>query len=497
MESTSQPKPIRSTPNHLHFLSFKPEAFAGLADTDLLFFFDKEQPIVGFTGDQGTGKTSALRCLQFLMGGEEPDNAINSKTGKKTAELVLEPEPGVKIISRCTRTGFTVTRVDGEGSSASSSTVKKPKDFLRKLIGPVGVSPMFLKEKDGAAQIKWARSLSPISSEEAQREGLLVTQKTAAFKARTDAGRDLRNLSARLTGSGWFVPMKGGRVIPTPAFTEKVEEVAGVNMRVQLDEANKRVELAEAAARKDLETENEIGRLAQVSELAEKEIKRLERELEEQRRVWIESGKQKKKLEDERKPTEEVAAELEAAKKEVAELAGKGLEKERITQWQKFLEEYLEAESEWTKQHQAYNDAVREHKKLVTDNVPKIEGLEACVPYELDLEVERARLVSLHEDESSEDIENRLQESIAAARREGLFYRGHSIAELSESELWDLAIQFWSVMDAHVILVENLPSLGSDAIDRINQFVEAGGQVFYSAMQRGTRELKVTVHQNL
>ena len=105
-------------------------------------------------------------------------------------------------------------------------------------------------------------------------------------------------------------------------------------------------------------------------------------------------------------------------------------------------------------------------KKFIAEFTPSIKGLEVCVPDEDD-------------------------------PREGVFYKGMSTAELSESELWELMTILLQKLKVKILLVENISSLGTSAVETFNKFIKAGGYIFASEMERGQKKLMVTIHENI
>ena len=76
---------------------------------------------------------------------------------------------------------------------------------------------------------------------------------------------------------------------------------------------------------------------------------------------------------------------------------------------------------------------------------------------------------------------------------EGLYYQNKTLAQLSESELWDLFIQIWEDNDVRFIFCENIQDLGSEAIKTMNRLVkEKKAKIFASEMERGKKEMEVS-----
>ena len=80
---------------------------------------------------------------------------------------------------------------------------------------------------------------------------------------------------------------------------------------------------------------------------------------------------------------------------------------------------------------------------------------------------------------------------------EGLFYTGKSIDQLCESELWEMCLLVWAAFDVRIVFAENLNSLGSNAIERLNWFVDNGGYVFATEMDRAEKNIKISVNTKI
>jgi hypothetical protein len=75
---------------------------------------------------------------------------------------------------------------------------------------------------------------------------------------------------------------------------------------------------------------------------------------------------------------------------------------------------------------------------------------------------------------------------------EGIYYNGKSLAQLSESELWDLFENIWAEKGVQFVFCENITSLGSEAVKTLNRLVkEKKAQVFATAMDRSKKDMEI------
>jgi len=77
-------------------------------------------------------------------------------------------------------------------------------------------------------------------------------------------------------------------------------------------------------------------------------------------------------------------------------------------------------------------------------------------------------------------------------REKGLYLNGINISVLSESERYGLCIKIWEHFKIKVVFIENITSLGSNAMDIIKMFIANGGKVFCTRMKRLQDKISVT-----
>ena len=473
---TTEVADIASRPNHLKLVSLTVDTFAGLdySDKSLVIVFPEGENIAEFSGDQGVGKTSLANALSTLMGGDEPKNAINADKLTKGAALKFI-DNGTEYESKLTKSAYTLKQItDVPGAKKAIATVSSPKTVLSNIVGPLGVSPDFLKGKSkGEDQIAWIKSMASQNTDLAAQEQEYKTMHDIAYKKRTQVNKDLQDLGSKITESTLYVWDNENKVfVQSENYKMAVQvESEAPKDRKELDEKFK------SAEKKNSEYNNGKGRVVELESeaaLKRQEIKRIEDEI---LRLQAQLETEKIKLtttishiqigKDYVEKRKDAEQEYQAVRKEVMDYS----EIEKIRNLIATTDSNLAAYNESARVKQELNDIMdgceKGLKELAQKYTPNIEGLEVVVA------------------------------NIDSAKPEGVYYKGTNISHLCESELWDLCLQVWKHTGIRIVFIENSSSLGSEAIQRINWFAANGGYVFVTTMQRGYKELKVSFHKEL
>ncbi len=475
-DTNQEPKEeVYSRPNHLKFIQAEVEDYAGISgDKAIVVVFPDGQPIMEATGDQGVCKTSLLAALKTALGGEEPANAINSKTKKKSISLQFEFD-GEIYKTRQTTNSFSLTKIqEGPGGKLIQSEIKKPKDVLSSLI-KVGVSPEFLsKKKSGEEQVKWIKELAKSNPELAEKEAVSKKKYDDAYAERTEVNRDVKSLLATLTTSGYYIWDDENKVLhPSDKFSAdgnvvaaapdgdvelKAEYEAAAKLNNELVSANVRLEQLESNKNIAIKNQEDIQR----------EIERLTMGLTEQKNKEVEADEAIVKARAYIEERKDAPVRLQKVNTDLQNSANIALMRKALWDAAVSAGKYKEKEAKQQELNNTLVDAQTEIAELAKAYTPAIEGLEV---------------------EIGNNIDNK--------RPIGVYYKGTNISYLSESELWDLCLQVWKISGVSVVFIENSSSLGTDAINRVNWFAENGGKVFISTLSRGYRELVVSFHKDL
>jgi hypothetical protein len=464
-DGAATPELPTSTPRRLKLLEYKPEYYGGInqddpeAKVDAIIFLPDAGNIVQFTGDQAKNKSSNLNCIKALFGAEEVANATNSNAKKKAATLKFEYDDKTYEI-RLINNNFTVKLIQKVGDKEVSSEVKSPKQFLKDLIGPVGVSPLALKTMDGASQLKWIRSITRMSETELQLEAELVANRKKAYDERTEINRDANRLYTEVKASGYYEWEADNKVFhETPTLKEHAALVA--NKSHDDGEIKKRL----AAKQSEVDHYNSISLRLKNNEAykpkMEQEVANLEKLLADKKAALenlnlaietdISDGKQ----------FENVATELQAIQDELGNVGKLQIMKNNIEANALKLKAYNAAATQsvlLTSKIDNY-DALRQ--EMIKQFTPAIEGLEV-IPAGLDPQ-----------------------------RLEGIYYKGHAPAEWSTSEGYGFWLKAMQAQKLKVAILEDVNILGTDAVECINYFAKEGGVVFLSCTQRGVDSLTV------
>jgi hypothetical protein len=467
-------KEVYSTQRNVQLLQFNPESFGGIRpDMNLVFYFG-DVSVVGFTGDQGQGKTSLLNCLIASLGGEEANNSIHEsvedgKVVKSRKSTLTFKETGndlVTYVVTMTKTAITLKRIDTTSGTPVSSVIESPKTFLRNIFGPVGITPMILKEKDGKKQIEWIRSLYKFTPEQLAQEKELKKTILTNYTKRTDVNKDVKRLNAELKQDiyfSWddenktFVP--SAQLKADQLFIEK-NNLSEEELRGQSIEINERMrQLTQARTRvEQLQTEERV---------CEERIASLEEKIKYEKALLF-STKEKISTGNEYiKNLEPVEVESEQIQEKLIEIGKVSLKKNNIYISNRKLNEFNQIVDQQIELNAIIDSARSQLISFVKEFTPEIEGLEIIIT------------------DSAIDVQ----------KEEGLYYMGRTMAQLSESELWDFYLQICKYFDIRFMFIENVQSLGSAAIERLNWFVENNyGYVFYTAMVRGLSEMTLKLN---
>ncbi len=454
-------KPIVSTDKVLRMIRFHPKSFGGIHEKMnlVIVFDDPSKRIVGLEGDQGQCKTSALEALYASFGGTEPKNAINSEDKVKDVDLVFEKGPD-RYQVRLTKGSFTVTKHDPEGNKAKMDA---PKDFLKRLIGPIGLNPMDLKNMKGKEQVKWLRDLTTLTPEQLKQEADILSQKEDKYNKRTDINREAKQLHAELLQTGYYLYEEEKRTFtPTDVHKENVAVLASsVLDEVQLEATFKEVD----KRKKDWEKEKENLVILQSNEQKNLAyIANLEEDLRVARLRAIELSNQIEACEKTCNENGSVEKEYDKAFKDIQELSKLKLLEKSLSDSAEKMSVFKEKVTQSEQLSKEIDEYTEQHKQFIKLFTPTINDFDVVVP-------------------GVEDSKK---------REEGLYYKDKTMLMLSESELFELYIQLLDSQNVRICIIENITSLGSQAIEKINWFVEQrGGYVFYSAMQRGQEKMSV------
>ncbi len=433
-------------------------------------------------GDQGTGKTSLLNSLLEVTGNILAPNAINSIDQDKKINLMLEGLDGHLYNVRTTKSTYVIERIDtdeegkpivNEKGKMQKAEIKEPKSMIKKIVGPAGISPQWLRDMKPGEQVVWLRSLYTLDPEVLKTEAKIKTDYETNYKARTSAGNEHKRFKALVDASPYYGEYTRWEAYfastnfddvetkfkdAQEAYTQYQRYEMGLNQLKDVTLANATNDVLRAEG--DIETiEKQIKELQKkLSEAHDAKQKKVEAKIAVENRItdgdkWITDNKAVK----------ETYEGFSEKIKEATEFKGKKQEWETLLSNKKQMDHFSDERIRLTNR---LDEMAKIKKELISQFSPAIEGFEVCIPDEEE-------------------------------KREGLFYHGKPLDQLAESELWELATQLWQELNVQMVFVENISSLGTGAITKFNEFIEKGGYVFATVMNRAEKNLKITFQSKI
>lgn len=485
--------------NNWRLEQYTAESFAGIDKSKgIVVVFPEGKNLVEYSGNQGAGKTSHLSILKHLFGAEPIPNAVNKTDGTISGELVIV-KGDLKYVVKANKRNMVVILHQEDGTK---SKIDEPKTFMQKLIGPYGDDPMDLKNKKGKDQIKWVRSLFNLTKEEQETEDKIMDSYKKSYEERTEINKQLASLKTKLADTGyynWDKENKCFTAIPKLEEDKKIissgaadAEAINSTLRKAQEKYNEsvRCEFAMQGLNDDVAKKN-----IDIATIEDK-IKKLQEELEVERSALA-------NLQDRIKNGIEYNKQFIYAKDELAsaQLASQRLHENKalevgIANAQRLLVDFDMKEQESLLINGKIDETQLLIKKMIKSFTPEIDGLEIKVASVIDAEFENQAYRATHPGCTDRDAFMHV-EGLKTDNVDGLFCNGRSVAEMSESELYSLCIKLWEFMGVRVVFIENITSLGSEAIDVINMFAEKGAYVFYSQMDRKQKDLKINFHNKI
>lgn len=455
--------------NTLRFISFTPEVFGGInsqnAPDMVIAFPDENQRIVELEGNQGRCKTSLLNFVRVMCGGDMPSSAINSIENdvRGTQEFAIGDRT-YKV--RMTKSGFSLSYT----SPTEKGKIEGPKSHLQSLIGNIGLSPMDLKDMKGKEQIKWLRDVFRLTDEQKKTENTIAQNLQKSFDTRTGVNRDYDRMHKEVLATGYFRFDPDNKVFyhndTHAADAEFVSKNHYDDESIKLrHEAAQTKSMQRQAAYSKIERykeslQEEEVRVSDIkSQIAELELRLSMAEANvEKFKTGISDGD--KWLLDNPDPSQELQ-DILTLMTNSGEVRSKS---DAIQKADKKLEEFNK-----TEEHKiALDGEVEEYRaqmrEFIKETTPPVDGLEVIVG-------------DWHPE-----------------KNEGIYYHNRTPQQLSESEAWEFYLKLCKALDIKVVLLENISSMGSSAIEVINEFARSGGYVFCTKMNRKKADINISFH---
>jgi hypothetical protein len=435
------------------------ESFKGVNDLSIDF---NDKPIIALIADGGIGKSSVLGFVQACVEGRVPEEAINqvTKKAKGSLDLQIDDKQYTITISRSKKS----ESVKIKGSDGMEGS----KEVLRKIIGPVAISPFELKDLKPEDQLIEYKKLCKIDTAEIDKQ--LKELRTE----RTMIGRRKKELEGWLkTDPAYSIDME-----------EKMERLANPiildPLMAKLDAANKKIqEIAQIRQTLTNLEVNEKGILQNISDI-EEQIANLQKRLEAQRESLKTTRAElantdimlQSRLQDEPN-IEEIQQEIKVANEHNAE-------RERLQEYLLKYKELEEKQQEYEEKSQEIDRKEKEKGDLIVANGLSVPGLEFREP--------------------KTDSEGAVVDD-----SEGLYFEGKPLSFLSTTEIIKFGVMLKNAIDERngnkglpVLIMDDFESVGSKGRAEVERLCrEEGYQALVAIMDPEVSQLKVVIQNDL
>lgn len=417
-----------------------------------------------FEGNQGTNKTSTMMALESLLGGLYPDYYINkeSKTINGAMEFTVDD---VNYRSKITKTQFKLEQFINVAGKDKWISTGEDKKLIRQLL-PFATSPEILTTKNGEEQIEWLKKLAGSTADDNQ----LALEYKKKYDERTVKNREVDIYKKQLLESERFVK-EGKDIKPSEDYEKFQSEMLGIDID--------KVIAIQEAEQQNLNVEYERYQKAKTK-------------LETIDATIIEKNKS---IEDKRKQILDLEASISAIAEEI-----------------KKQEDLKVAGQQFISENVSIVERMAKISELIKESRLSKQTQESCVSTNKTYDTykvvfDEANLLTNKLDEISEqrlalaktftpDIEGFEVELGNLDKEKGIYLNGINIATLSESERYGLCLKIWAFYKIRVVFIENITSLGSSAMEIINMFIEQGGTVFATKMNRNQDKISVSFNIN-
>lgn len=408
----------------------------------------KNQNIIEFFGDEGTGKSSTLAGIMYAMGGAfelDKKKLFNSKDKAIDVNLKFTYNgEQYQVIAGSTRIELKKLQENGKWKPEDS-----PVATMRKIFGQVGLNPD-LKNMKGKDQIEYLLQRFGSGEDASKKMKKLESDIDTVFTARRDVNREIKSLAAALE----IDPLYQNREASEKRFSKPI---SAEKEKKAFDEKSK-------AAAEFEKNKSAVATLSQEWGVKTDEIVELRSKL-------------------------DAAIKQEAALKERVEKGNKWVEDNKH-----IPKEFEIANKEWLNLSQTLAD-YEKWKGLLHKEKQLIERQEAAVTATGQLETMREQLLKLTKS-CLPKVEG-LTIKVAAGldkedKPEGVFYFDQPLHELNQSKYETMWAKMVVEEDTPFLFFENLNNFGSNTQGLLNSLSkEEGVVIFGTRTDPGVKEMGV------
>lgn len=416
----------------------------------------KNQNIIELVGDEALCKTSTICGILYAMGGAlniDKKELFNTIDGALDVNLKFEyDEEKYEVIVKNDR--ITLKKYNEE--SDKWKTQDEPMATLRRIFGPVGLSPFRIKQLEGKKQIEFFQEMFGSGEDTKKKHKKLEDDYDKLYSDRREINRVIKSLNGALQEESLYLEYeKNQKRFKNPINAEK--------------EKQRYDELAKKNSDYNMVKDQKLPALEERLKNKKDEIADLERQLAAAKASEIELTKgvsdYKKWVADNKGIEKEYAA----ANENWLNMSKLLSEQARWKDVLKKEKELNDCEAASAKATQQLQDLDLEILKLTKSYMPKIDGLKMVVKPSIDKEKEEI----------------------------GVFYNGKSMAQLNESAFVKMWAEIFFEKGIYFLFFENLNSYGSTAVSLLNELAKEGATIFGSRLERKKRKLEINFNSKI
>lgn len=414
-------------------------AFAGISPHSPVVLDFTQSNFIHITGDQGVGKTSLINALLVACGqlSKNDKDFINLESGNIDINFEFVGKDRLTYAVRCTKSAFKLTY---EGALVAEPIAK-----MKELLGVAGTSPMEVKNKPLREIVKWLSSYSTKSLEEYEADMKKFKDSMKAHQAtRAAANKSVLSLTQWLEAE--------------PLFHKWDESEKKYKEAVQIEKLS--AELKVAGTKSD------------------------------------QLVRAKEKLRNQKETKIKVQEQLDALNEQMADLD------DRIVIGEDFVQKNKEASKEYDEVKLRYDNAYHEmsayntwqqvkEKKKEKDDFDKVAKKADVSEKEIIQKVKDLQTEILPDIKGVSLITEDYSEG-GVSYKEGLYWNGRNVAQLSESEWWGIVLAIWKKYKVKIVVIDNFSSLGSKAADLLQGLVKDGAFILAAEMDRTQKTLQIS-----
>lgn len=414
-------------------------AYGGISPDSPVILDFTEANWIKLIGDNFTGKTSTIDAMLTGLAQKSKDDKDKINLDSKKIEINYSFTGNDR---RLYEVHVTKSKLDLKYSGES---IPEPVTMIRELVGPVGTTPMIVKEAKLTDVIKWLAAYSNTSAEDFEKKMTKFKESLKLAEAsRADANRSLKGLNEFLNSESMYNDWEG---------SEKKYKVKPDIQKLSLEQQ-------EAGKKSDqlIRAQEKLKQKIERKEAIIKQIAELQAELMEVGEAVALGTEFVEKNKNAGKEYDEVSKRYKSAAQDLAD----------YNLWQDIKKKKKERDEFETMSQQFDAKAksiIQQRKEAQAEILPDIKGVE------------------LYTEDSYED---------GVSIKEGLYYEGKNVRQLSETAWWGLVMQIWRKFKVKIIIIDNYQSLGSYGEELLKKLAKDGAYILTAEMDRKTKELTIS-----